>query len=90
MSTQESVGPRVFTKGEFGKQFNLSRSTVDRVVSHGLVKVIYFGDRPLIPAEECERIAREGLPDIPRGYKRVTAGPTKRGRPSKKRKRKAS
>jgi hypothetical protein len=86
MTNTETVAPRVFTKAEFGQQFNLSRSTVDRVVSHGLVRVIYFGDRPFIPQEECDRIAREGLPNIPRGYKRVTAGPTKKqGRPKRRR-----
>jgi hypothetical protein len=40
--------------------------------------------------EECDRIAREGLPNIPRGYKRLTAGPTKQGRPKKRQRRKAS
>jgi hypothetical protein len=86
MTNTEAVAPRVFTKAEFGAQFNLSRSTVDRVVSHGLVRVIYFGDRPFIPVEECDRIAREGLPDIPRGYKRLTAGPTTKGRKAARRK----
>jgi hypothetical protein len=87
---QEPMTPRVFTKTEFGQQFNLSRTTVDRAVSHGLVKVIYFGDRPLIPVGECERIAREGLPSIPPGYKRQTDGPTNAGRPKKRQRRKAS
>jgi hypothetical protein len=84
MTNQEAMSPRVFTKAEFGHQFNLSRSTVDRVVSHGLVKVIYFGDRPFIPAAECDRIAREGLPAISPGYKRRTNGPIKGGRPKKR------
>jgi len=83
MQAQAEPRPRVFTKEEFAQQFNLSRATVDRAISHGMVRIVYFGSRPLIPAEECDRIAREGLPDIPPGYKRMTSGPTKVGRPKK-------
>src|SRR4051812_140447 len=60
-----------------------SPSTVKRAISHGLIRVIYIGTRPIIPADEFERIACEGLPAIPPGYKRMTTGPTKVGRPRK-------
>lgn len=67
MTNQEAVAPRVFSKAEFASQFNLGRSTVDRIISHGLIKVIHLGARTVIPREECDRIARDGLPKIPRG-----------------------
>jgi hypothetical protein len=55
-------------------------STTKRIISHGLVKVVYVGDRPLIPHQELLRIAREGLPHIPAGYKRKIGGLTNAGR----------
>jgi hypothetical protein len=58
-----------------------SLSLIKRAASHGLIKVIYFGDRPHLAAGELERILREGLPKIPPGYKRRTSGPVIGGRP---------
>jgi hypothetical protein len=39
------------------------------VISHGLITPIYVGSKPLVPQEEVERILREGLPNVPSGYK---------------------
>lgn len=83
MAATAQVTPRVCTKQEFGRTFHLSPSMVDRIVSNGLVRVIWFGARPLIPLEECDRVAREGLPRVP-GYRRMTKGPVNDGRPPKR------
>lgn len=72
------------------KYQGVSLSTIKRAISHGLISVIYFGDRPIIPHAENERIAREGLPHIPPGYRRMTTGPVRGGRPPRKAKAKAS
>jgi hypothetical protein len=59
----------------------VSISLIKRAISWGRINVVYFGDRPIIPPEENERIAREGLPDIPPGYRRKTPAPGRGGRP---------
>lgn len=79
--TDQSATPRVMTKGEFARAFKISGSLLDRAISHGLVRIIRFGGRPLIPIGEADRIALEGLPPIPPGYRRVTSGPSGAGRP---------
>jgi hypothetical protein len=38
-----------------------------------------------LPAAEIERLARDGLPVLPAGYKRKTIGETKQGRRRKRR-----
>lgn len=65
-------------------ELGTSLSTLVRARSHGLIRVVYFGRRPIIPAAEFERLARDGLPAIPPGYKRLTRGATKVGRPRKR------
>src|SRR5262245_30215882 len=72
---------RSFTFNQFATNHDISLSFVKRAVGHGLIKVIYYGDRPHIPAEEDERIARDGLPNVPSTYRRITTGPAKGGRP---------
>jgi hypothetical protein len=66
---------------DFARRQGISENTIKRAISWGLINVIYFGDRPIIPADEDERIGREGLPHIPPGYKRKTKGPWPGGRP---------
>lgn len=67
----------------FAKDNNISHSFIKRAVSWGKLRVIRFGDRPMVPAEEQQRVAREGLPNVPTGYKRQTSGPVIGGRPRK-------
>ena len=62
----------------------VSKSLIKRAISWGRVKVVYFGDLPIVPAEENERIAREGLPNIPTGYRPKSAAPGRGGRPRSK------
>jgi hypothetical protein len=69
------------TLKDFAERHGVSKSLIQRAVSHGLIKVLRFGDRPIIPAEEHQRICREGLPRIPAGYRRTTKGPWPGGRP---------
>lgn len=66
---------------QFAFRHGVSKHLIKRAISHDLIKVIYYGDRPIIPAEEHERICRQGLPKIPPGYKRRTKGPVRGGRP---------
>jgi hypothetical protein len=75
-----STEPLNHTIKSFSARLPCHPSTTKRIISHGLVKVVYVGDRPLIPHQELLRIAREGLPNIPAGYKRKTVGPTNGGR----------
>jgi hypothetical protein len=72
------------TMQAFATRHGVSVSLIQRGVSWGLIRVLQFGDRPIIPAEEHERICREGLPRIPPGYKRKTTGTWPGGRPRKK------
>jgi hypothetical protein len=72
---------RASTLQQVAGDFGVSLSTIKRGVSHGLIRTIYFGDRPLVTVDEQDRLQREGLPKIPPGYKRRTTGPTKQGRP---------
>jgi hypothetical protein len=67
---------------EFAKANGVGISIIKRAVSWGNVRVVMFGDRPIITAEEAERIAREGLGRIPEGYNAKTPRPGV-GRPRK-------
>jgi hypothetical protein len=71
---------RASTLQQVANDFGISLSTIKRGVSHGLIKTIYFGDRPLVTVEEQDRLQREGLPKIPPGYRRRTIELTKVGR----------
>jgi hypothetical protein len=66
-------GRRARTFQEAANELATSLTTLFRARSHGLIRVVQFGKRPIIPASEFERLAREGLPLIPPGYKRLTA-----------------
>lgn len=72
----------------FAKKWGISESFVKRAISHGRIKTIPFGDRSIVPPEEDERIGREGVPNVPAGYKRKTVGPWPGGRPAKAAKKK--
>jgi excisionase family DNA binding protein len=60
---------------------------LQRAISHDLIRSTKIGASIRIPADEVERIARDGLPDIPAGYKRKTNGNTHRGRRAKTKRR---
>ena len=88
MKNGKSIGPRDLDderRGrnvqDFARRHGVSVHTIKRAISHGLIDVRYYGDRPIIPASEHERICREGLPKIPPGYQRMTKGPVRGGRP---------
>jgi excisionase family DNA binding protein len=57
---------------------SVSTSTLHRAISHGLVKSTKMGASIRIPSEEVMRLARDGLPTIPTGYKRKTDSQTYR------------
>lgn len=88
MPVDDRMTPRVFTRSEFGQLFQLSKSMVARIISHGLVRLVYFGERSFVPLEEVDRLARDGVPEMPRGYRRMTTGPVygATGRPPRKQK----
>src|SRR5262245_304938 len=85
MSKQRDYVPqwRGRTIKEAAPELGTSVSTLNRARSHGLIRVVYFGRRPIIPTPEFQRLAREGIPNIPAGYKRLTRGTTRVGRPPK-------
>ena len=90
MSDSESIRPRESGDERRGRTIQetadlqgVSKSLIKRAISWGRIKVVYFGDLPIIPAEENERIAREGLPNIPAGYRPKTPTPGRGGRPRK-------
>lgn len=68
-----NVQRRAHTLEEFAASFGIAKFTVQRLISHGLVKVIRIGAKPLIPEREAQRIERDGLPKVPPGYKRQSA-----------------
>jgi hypothetical protein len=79
-----TVQRRAHTLEEFATSFGIAKFTVQRLISHGLLKTIHIGAKPLIPEAEAQRIERDGLPSVPPGYKRQSAKPharrTKRAR----------
>jgi hypothetical protein len=83
MAKKELPDYRARALKEAAPELGTSPSTLNRARSHGLVKVVYIGTRPIIPADEFERLKREGLPRIPREYKRLTTGPFLAGRKRK-------
>jgi excisionase family DNA binding protein len=58
---------------------------LQRAISHDLLRSTKIGASIRIPADEVERIARDGLPDIPAGYKRKTNGNTRQGKGKRRR-----
>ena len=64
---------------EAAEALSTSTVTLHRAISHELIKSTKVGRVIRIPAAEVERVAVEGLPPIPRTYKRKTLGPTTRG-----------
>jgi hypothetical protein len=73
-----------YTVEDSAAALSISTSILWRLISHGLVKSTRTGASIRIPAEEVARLAREGVPKLPAGYKRKTVGTTRRGRPKKK------
>lgn len=75
-----NVQRRAHTLEEFATSFGIAKFTVQRLISHGLLKTIHIGAKPLIPEREAQRIERDGLPAVPPGYKRQSARPRPRRR----------
>jgi excisionase family DNA binding protein len=46
---------------EFCRSFGVSYDSGRRAIKNGTLKVIRFGNRILVPADEIERVQREGL-----------------------------
>ncbi|GEP60624.1 helix-turn-helix domain-containing protein [Reyranella soli] len=67
MAKHDDVPPerRARTMKDAARELATSLSTLVRARSHGLIKVVQFGRRPIIPASEFERLARDGLPENP-------------------------
>ena len=84
MSNDAEKLPPAQTITEGASRWRCSTSTLRRAAGHGMLKTIYIGDKPIIPPKEVARIDEEGLPSIPTGYRRLTSGPTKLGRPPKR------
>jgi hypothetical protein len=62
------------TLKDFANKLSVSEHTIARAISHGKVKAVYIGARLTIPASELARVLREGIPDIPAGYKAKGTG----------------
>ncbi|SEP45320.1 hypothetical protein SAMN02990966_06490 [Rhodospirillales bacterium URHD0017] len=72
---ENDIEPRARRVREFARRHGTSVTTLKRAISHDLLKCVYIGRYQIIPAVEDERVARDGLPNIPRGYVRQTTGP---------------
>ena len=72
-----------YSVSETAQALSISIPTLHRAISHGLIRCAKLGRVIRIPSAEVERLAVEGLPPIPRTYKRKTVGPTMKGRPRK-------
>jgi excisionase family DNA binding protein len=57
METQKRAEPLKLVAASF----NISYDTFFRAAKSGKIKTIRFGNRILVPADEIERISREGL-----------------------------
>ena len=59
----------------------LSLNTWNRAMSWGQAKFTKAGGAVRVPIGDVNRVAREGFPNLPKGYKRKTNGNNKAGRP---------
>jgi hypothetical protein len=75
-----------YTIKDFAERAQVSEHTIARAISHGKLHAVNIGTRLTIPASEFNRVMREGLPDIPPGYK--PKGNARSKGPKKKRSRK--
>ena len=74
-----------YSLAEAAGALSVSTTTLQRAISHGLIHFTKIGSAIRLPVDEIERLGRGGLPKMPAGYKRKTAGPQSRGRPKTKR-----
>jgi excisionase family DNA binding protein len=77
----DAVGRLAFTMQEAAAALAISVPTIQRAISHNLIRSMRMGRAIRLPADEVQRLARDGIPKIPRDYRRKTSGPTKQGRP---------
>ena len=82
---QVEVKRLAYSLSETADALSVSNHTIQRAISFGLLRCTRIGMAIRVPATEVERLARDGLPELPRGYKRKTAGETKQGRKRKRR-----
>jgi excisionase family DNA binding protein len=75
---------RLYSLAEACVELGRSRATLYRHLGEKQVKTVVVGRSRKIPASEIERIKRDGLPPLPRRYKRLTDGKPP-GRPRQKR-----
>jgi hypothetical protein len=81
------VDDQGMTLKDFANKLSVSEHTIARAISHGKVRAVYIGARLTIPASELARVLREGIPDIPAGYKaKGTAGQGAGTKPTPRRK----
>jgi excisionase family DNA binding protein len=84
----DPVRPLSYSMRDAAAALSIGLTTLNRLMSHDMIKYTRIGQALRIPASEVERVAAEGFPKVPRSYVRRTQGPTNRGRPcgSKKKK----
>lgn len=79
--------PPPYSVREAADHLHIGYTTMKRAISHRLIKSFLIGRARRIPADEIERVQREGLPVIPPGYRATPAPPCPVCEPSAKRKR---
>jgi excisionase family DNA binding protein len=52
---------RAFGLGEFAQMFGISKDSAKRAAQNGDLRTIMLGGRRLVPSDEVERVAKEGL-----------------------------
>jgi len=75
----DPVRPLAYSLSDAATALAISVTTLNRLMSHDMIKYTRIGHALRIPAAEVERVAAEGLPKVPRNYVRRTQGPTKIG-----------
>jgi len=75
----DPVRPLAYSMRDAAAVLSISITTLNRLMSHDMIKYTRIGHALRIPAAEVERVAAEGLPKVPRDYVRRTQGPTRMG-----------
>jgi excisionase family DNA binding protein len=79
----EPVRPLAYSLSDAATALSIGLTTLNRLMSHDMIRYTRIGRALRIPAGEVERVLAEGLPKVPRDYVRRTQGPTRVGKKKK-------
>lgn len=55
-----------YSPTNFAHVLDISRTAVYELMKHGLIKFVTYGADRRIPASEAHRLAKEGIPKLPK------------------------